>query len=279
MGFNEFLSKFEFREEYTLKIGVERECHLVDLNGKIAPLAPEVLLWLWANSDGRRICYTYELSACQLEDRIERPCDLIEVKSLMKKNEAEIKQAESLLGFSRRFSGIGPEDMPLDHYPDPRYDRIVKTLSENALRAACRVTGVHILIGMPDAITALKVYNHSVDYFEMLCRLGYNFQNERLDGYETVVDEVSISASPRMRLFFDHLVEIRKPPRYENWKEFYQRACREGFYEDPRRLWDFIRISRHGAIEFRMFDTTSDLDRIVFWALTCQSLCKLAMQM
>ena len=269
-----FMNQFSFHAENTLKVGVERECHLMK-DGKIVPIAKQVLEWLWTNNDGRCHCYGYELSACQLEDRTEKPCDLAEVKKLMLKNEADIQDAEKALGFRRVFLGAAPADIPLDHYPTERYDRIVQRLPRQALLAACRVTGVHILVGMPDHETALKVYNQVIKYFEMLCRLGYTFSSERLDLYEEVVDNADkISFSPRVRLFFEHLIEVRQPPPYADWQEFYTRACREGFVNDPRRLWDFIRISKHGAIEFRMFDTTSDLDRIVFWAATCRSLCE-----
>ena len=237
-----------------------------------------VLSYLKNRSNGRRNCYGYELSACQLEDRTERPCKLEEVKSLFNSNELEIKQAEKELNFSRVYCGTGPKDICLTHYPDQRYDKIVSTMSQDSLRAACRVTGVHIHVGMPDHQIALCTYNKVIKYFPMLCRVGCVDFDGRLDQYQVVVDNLGKKQlySDRMMLFMKHLVNgAYYPPEYKTWHDFYERAVVDGFVNDPRRLWDFIRISKHGTIEFRMFDSTHNLDEIYFWTSLCLSLCKI----
>ena len=279
VAIDEFMGKFQFDPAKSLFVGVERECFL-RRNGKIAPIAPEVLSYLRANNNGRGNCYGYELSACQLEDRTEMPCGIEGVRGLFQRNEQDITKAEQDLGFSRIFCGTGPEDMPTDHYPVERYDRIVAQMPREALLAACRVTGVHVHVGMPDHQTALRVYNQVVRFFPMLCQLGCVYFDGRLENYQMVVDQMSgipVKQSQRINLFLKHLTNgVNCPPEYKNWRRFYERAVREGFVFDPRRLWDFIRISVHGTVEFRMFDSTNDLNLMVFWASLCQSLCKIA---
>lgn len=250
----EFMAKFNFRPEGALLVGVERECFLLNKSGQIAPLAVQVFENL---PDQTR--FGYELSACQLEDRI-GPCVINNLRSGINENEIEIKKAEAITGFTRLFCEVAPENMPLDIYPDPtgRYQRISKTLPKRVLVAACRVTGVHVHIGMPDHETALRVYNKVISHYDALCQMG--------DG----------SGGARLELY--HLMAPNHVPCfYESWDEFCAEAQKDGFVEDPRKCWRLIRISVHGTIEFRMFGSTSDIDKIVTWAEYCHRICQEAM--
>ncbi|MBT6574327.1 hypothetical protein HN858_05440 [Candidatus Falkowbacteria bacterium] len=269
----EFIGKFAFAPEKGFKIGVERECHLVDQTGIIVPRAPEVLTYLLSRANGHASCYGYELSACQLEERLPGPSNFWEVKKLLLRNAEEIEAAERALGFERVYHGVAPEDMSLEVYPDERYLRITKKMPVEMLRAACRVAGVHILVGMPDAETAMKVYNRTVAFLPELCTLGHTQTGDRLAVYRSVVLK-GIYKSERIKLFEDYLTTAPVPPVYKDWQAFYERAVIEGFDEDPRRLWDFIRLSKHGAIEFRMFDTTESIDLIMLWVEYCLDLCQ-----
>jgi len=276
MSVTEFMRMFAFDPAKSYLVGVERECFLTE-HGRISPIASKVLSHLNANSNGRSHCFGYELSACQLEDRVERPCELGELRSMLEMNEQDIQRAERELGFGRIHCGIAPEDVPLDHYPDPRYDKIVAAMPKEVLRAACRVAGIHVHVGMPDHDTALRVYNQVVDHFPMLCRVGCIGFDGRLDQYQVVVESLGkkVLYSERVMLFMKHLVNgAHHPPSYKNWGDFHDRAVTEGFVNDPRRLWDFVRISKHGTIEFRMFDSTDNLRQIWFWAALCLDLCR-----
>lgn len=268
-----FMDKFAFGVEKGFKIGVERECYLVDEQGNIVPRAFEVLNYLRSKANGRADCYGYELSACQLEERLPGPSDFWEVKQLLMLNDQEMAQAETELGFKRLYVGVAPFDVPLEVYPDKRYLRITKTMPVEMLRAACRVAGVHILVGMPDHETALKVYNRTVAFLPELCTLGHTQTGNRLAVYRSVVLK-GLYKSERIKLFEDHLTTTPVPPVYRDWSDFHERAVREGFDQDPRRLWDFIRLSKHGAIEFRMFDTTESIDLIMLWVEYCLDLCQ-----
>ncbi len=250
----EFLGRFKFRPEGSLLVGVERECHLIANNGSIAPIAEKVLSYLGV---GDR--FGYELSACQLEDRA-GPCKLDQLREQLLSNDLEIKQAERVVGFSRSFFEVAPDDMPLDVYPDPtgRYQRIVKTIPDNVLLAACQVIGIHVHIGMPDHHTALRVYNKAIGHTKALCELGDGSYGRRMAIYRVMAP--------------DYI-----PPQYKSWQHYYNEAVTKGFDADPRKCWHLIRISVHGTIEFRMFGSTDDLDRIMSWVTACYNTCRQAM--
>lgn len=255
-SFNEFLQQFKFDSRKRLMIGVERECHLKNKNGQIAPIAKKILDCL-GNKDGQ---FGYELSACQLEWRI-GPCGLSELKEKLLADEIILRETEKQLGFTRSFIEVGPGDMPLDVYPDPtrRYQRIAENLPRHILLAACQVIATHIHIGMPDYQSALMVYNSVINYIDGLCRLGDHSDGKRLELYKIMAPNFV-------------------PLLYNTWQDFYEKAVKEDFIDDPRKCWTLIRMSIHGTIEFRMFGATGNLDEIVGWAKKCQEICKQALE-
>jgi len=275
-----FTRRFRFDKRKSLYVGVERECFLCDESGKIVPVAPQVLSCLekfipspscFVGSDSWESPkdFGYELSACQLESRV-GPCRLHRLAQELRSNDKEVqvierKPTHQALGktwpwFSRLFIEVGPEDIPLDVYPDPsgRYKRITKKMPREILLAACRVIGTHVHIGMPDHETALRVYNEVIRDTDMLCEKGDGSNGKRLEIYKVMAKNWN-------------------PPFYVDWDSFYQAAVRGGFTEDPRRCWTLIRISVHGTIEFRMFGATASIEKVVSWATLCHSLCKKAM--
>lgn len=249
-----FLNKFNFRKDGALLVGVERECFVTDNSGKIIPYAEEVLAHL---PDRKR--FGYELSACQLEDRI-GPVNKDGVKNALLENERDLAKVEKELNFKRLHREVALENMPLDVFPDPsgRYQKITKNMPKHILSAACRVTGTHIHIGMPNHEAALRTYNRTIIHMEALCKLGDGSGGERLAIYRIMAPDF-------------------KSPCYDSWANFYETAVTKGFETDPRRCWHLIRISVHGTIEFRMFGATSDLNKIVQWVEVCHKLCSEAM--
>lgn len=249
MEISEFTKKFNFHEERKMFVGIERECHLVDENGRIVPMAVKVLENIKDEHFG------YELSACQLESRTD-PVRLEYLKDALVKNESIARSVLDSLSLCCSHKEVAPFDMPLDVYPDPtgRYQQIVKNMPIEILRAACRVIGTHVHIGMPNHETALKVYNRVIHSTDELVTLGDGSNGERLEIYRVMAPDAV-------------------PKRYESWESFYSTACTKGFDQDPRKCWTLIRISVHGTIEFRMFGTTDDLDTIVGWANRCWEIC------
>ncbi len=236
-----------------LFVGVERECHLVDKMGLIVPAAFEVLNMINDKHFG------YELSACQLESRTD-PVQILSLKNALLKNDEVAHSVLDKLSLKCSYKEVAPFDMPLDVYPDPsgRYQLITKDMSVETLRAACRVIGTHIHIGMPDHETALNVYNDVICHTDNLISLGDGSNGERLKIYRMMAPDAT-------------------PKAYVSWDNFYSAACEKGFDQDPRKCWALIRISVHGTIEFRMFGTTDNLDTIVEWASHCLNLCKNSM--
>jgi len=256
-NFDEFLGQFKFDPEKNLMIGVERECHLVNSDGRIAPIAQKVLSHLGFDSIGSNDGhFGYELSACQIEWRA-GPCRLIGLTDNLNRDENILKQAEEKLGFTRSFNEVAPKDMPLDVYPDStgRYQEITKNMPEEVLLAACQVIATHIHIGMPDHRTALQTYNSTIEHFDELCQIGDHSKGKRLGIYRIMAPNYL-------------------PPSYENWRDFYNKAVQEDFTENPRNCWTLIRISVHGTIEFRMFGATEDLNEILYWARLCRKICQ-----
>lgn len=252
-NYEEFFQRFQFREEGHRLVGIERECFLLEKNGLISPLAVPVLKSLNEKGNGH---FGYELSACQLEERV-GPCRLNNLREEIMKNEDLITQAEKSLGFSRSFFELGPIDMPLDVFPDPngRYQRIVKNMPQKTLLSACRIIGVHVHIGMKDHNTALRTYNRAIPYCQELCEIGDGSNKQRLAVYKVMAKDY-------------------QPKHYADWMEFYNYASQKGFATDPRSCWHLIRISIHGTIEFRMFGSTADIDKIISWAKKCYELCQ-----
>lgn len=249
----EFMDQFKFDPSKNLFIGAERECHLLDPNGKIVPIASKVLKGL-ASCNGE---FGYELSACQLEWRI-GPCrDVSYFAEELEKSEVTLRYAEKRLGFKRSFKEVAPDDMPLDVYPDPtgRYQEITKNMPRRVLSAACRIIATHIHIGMPDLKTALRAYNKAIEKIDYLCKIGDHSNGERLKIYSIVAPN-SLS------------------PHYGSWQEFYEKAVQENFVDNPRNCWTLIRISKHGTIEFRMFGATEDFKEIIDWSTFCHEVCQ-----
>ena len=251
----EFMNRFNFRKEGSLLVGIERECFLVNGTDKIIPRAADMLELLLDRSR-----FGYELSACQLEDRV-GPVEVSKIKEGLLKNEEDILAVERILHLHRLHVEVAPEDMPLDVYPDPtgRYQVITKAMPRHILSAACRVAGTHIHVGMPDHEIAMMVYNKVIGKADELCRVGDMSNGERLKIYQVMAPDYA-------------------PQSYASWSDFYEVAMRKGFVSDPRKCWTLIRISVHGTIEFRMFGATPELNTIVGWAETCYKLCCDAMR-
>jgi hypothetical protein len=95
----EFYGLFNFTKAGGLKVGIERECFVADAKGNIVPEAENFLSLLTDRSK-----FGYELSACQLEDRI-GPVDLGKLLKAIIANDEIIHRAEKELHLRRVFLG------------------------------------------------------------------------------------------------------------------------------------------------------------------------------
>lgn len=226
-----FLSKFVFNQALCGSIGIERERFLVDVYGNIVPRAKE---FLDAIKDP---AWTYELSACQAEDRTKPQKKLADVWRELSANDQNAKIILRLMNAKLVALEVAPEHMPLDIYPDPRYLDITAKITKERLRAACRVAGVHVHIGMRDLSHAIRAFNKLRKYLRLLCSLGDGSSGERLRLYKIMAAQWN-------------------PPEITSQEHFLQLAINQGFAENPRNCYWLMRISIHGTIELRMFGSS-----------------------
>jgi len=260
-----FKSQFVFDPQYSLWHGVERECFLVTGDDTYVPRAREALTHIHRNAWSRkhrgrtlsvdtRKCVGFELSAVQLETRTP-PHQLHDTADYLRLIDINLRSSLGEVGLYARYDEVAPKSLPLDVYPDPRYLRITASMPREVLSAACRITGTHHHVGMPDHETALRVYNAAAKECRKLMQLGDNSHGERLRIYGIVKPDYM-------------------PRPYDSWMDFCDDAHESGFADDVRSNWRFIRITRYGTIEFRMFGSTENIDRIYSWVRLCHAICK-----
>lgn len=245
----DFLARFKFMKSMNGYVGIEREHFLVSQTGELVPRSVEFLQFI---NDSR---WTYELSACQVESRTRPQKDLSAMKLELLENTNNGERVAENLGLCLVNQEVGDARMSLDVYPDPRYLEIVRTITQERLEAACRVTGIHLHLGVKNMEHALLVYNSLIPHLEMFCRLGNHSNGERLKLYKTM----AIKWLPIV---------------YEGVEHFFEIASRDGFVTNPRNCWQLIRISVHGTIELRMFGATDHADEILWWVSQVKFLTK-----
>ncbi len=241
LNFDRFIEKFDFNEDLAGFIGIERERFLLK-NKTIVPQSPIFLEKCSSN-------WTYELSSCQVEDRTSPKKKIKEIRRELISNDRVGNERAKHLNLKLKSLEVGPQDMSLKIYPNPRYLKIAERLPEKILSAACRVTGTHIHIGMPNLETAILVSNllRRKKYFERFCKIGDHSNGQRLKLYKMVATDWY-------------------PPYYKDKKDFFKFAKEKSFAQNPRNCWHLIRISVHGTIELRMFGSTNNIDEIIGWA-------------
>lgn len=238
-----------------LTFGIEREYWITDREGVIVPEAPLVLPQL---VHGHRGQFKYELSACQIETNC-GPLTYTSVSQIIpaqRRLEDAIRRVLEVYNLKLDLRPVADEDMPLDVYPDPtgRYAKIASGMPETILKAACRIIGTHIHIGMPDLETALRVYNRVITECDALIHLGDKSGGERLRLYKMVKPDCM-------------------PTPYDSVAHFKTCAEENGYGEDLRNCWHLIRVTRFPTVEFRLFDATESLEELISWVKYCANLC------
>jgi len=241
-----FLSHFKFQPERNGCIGIERERFLF-ANGALQPRSAEFLHRIG------KPAWTYELSACQVEDRTQPSESLQLIKLNLLSNDSDGWWAVMAIGCELVACEVGPADMSLDVYPDQRYLEIVRAISVERLQAACRVAGTHIHIGTRNIEHALDVYHALREQLTTLCELGDHSNGERLALYRAMAIDW-------------------QPPRYENIEHFFGTARVGGFDLNLRNCWHLIRITPHGTVECRMFGMTPHVDETLEWVTRVRSI-------
>lgn len=269
-AYKRFFASFKFNQGGALLLGVEEEARVKSAGtGLIVTSMPKILPLIvdygWESEDGRtRInpgpFVDMEAFAAQSEIRY-GPCKTLEeLRAKCRWTKREFKGSLARFGLRPCFDEFGPPDTPIVVSPKERYHQIVDSWSPEKKTATARITATHVHIGMPDAPTALRVYNGVIPSCKELCEMGDHSGGARLDVLRRVI-------APG---FAD-------PVPFASWEHLYQFACENNFAEDLGKWWSLVRLTVHGTIEFRMFGSTESVDEIMLWAETCLNLCRAAM--
>lgn len=235
-----FLSQFAFSRAMNGYIGIERERFLKNAEGLYMPHAEKFL------SEIKDPHWTHELSACQVEDRTDPQSNLLELKYDLIHNTNNGVYAAEKNSAKIITEEVAARDMPLDVFPLERYKNIVRNITEDRLRAACRVAGTHIHIGVGSVDEAIRVHNVCAAHTSELIHIGDHSSGARIALYKEMAGQW-------------------KSPQYENAEHFFETATVENFSDDPKHCYHLVRISIHGTVECRMFGVTPHEDEIIYW--------------
>lgn len=235
-----FLSQFAFSNAMRGYVGIERERFLKNAVGLYVPHAEQFL------SEIKDPRWTNELSACQVEDRTDPRSNLLELKYDLVRNTNNGVCAAQNIGAEIVTEEVASVDMPLDVFPLERYKNIARTISEDRLRSACRVAGIHIHLGVGSIGEAIEIHNICSAHTNKLIRMGDHSLGERIALYKEMAPQWN-------------------SPHYESTEHFFETAVSEGFSESPKQCYHLVRISIHGTVECRMFGVTPHEDEIIYW--------------
>lgn len=252
VSFAEFKNRPAFDTERMLWVGVEWEGLVYCLTThKVVPKAATILKSLnpkW---------FAPELSAAQVEIRTS-PCpdhasladELFFIRHVI-----DVEAAKA--GLDIKFQDLGPMDMPLDVTNQERYHEIAKALGEVRLRAACRCLGLHVHVGMPDAGTALAVYNAIAP--SIRADIEKRANDPRLQEYRKVQHDF-------------------EPPQLESWDDFYHKAVELDFASNLRNCWWMLRLTEHGTLENRLAGAGLTFDQAIDYVWSFREQCRVAVE-
>ena len=245
-----FINLFNFDPRHAMSVDLEKECFLSRNGEHIEPIAYQVLMQIILRNVNSK------LPACQMRYKT----GMVKIQQLSEQAELmemALTVGERNIGFRRIFQEVGPDNVPCDVFPDPAgtYQSDAAKMSPDELKTSCQITSTSVHVGMPDAATALRVYNWSIRATERLCSAGDGSDGRRLKLYRLIYSSCD-------------------PKPYSDWSEFYEDARQNGFADDPRINRRLIRITPQGAITFSTFGIAADPEQELLWAQTCQSICQ-----
>ena len=225
-------------------LGVERESFLVN-NFHYAPCGDRVV----RKANCKRV--VSELPAVQVETVSSPHFSLAALGKELQDTTAYLDKVAHGLGLSVAYREVAPTDVPSKvSRSDPHYTRVANTISPERLKAACRVAGTHVHVGVGSIEEAILVHNALVDQLNKMIDMGDHSDGERLELYKVVTQGDCW------------------PIRYESVEHFNAWARERGMVSlaDLRSNWHLVRITRHGTVEVRVFGNTRDISEVLLWA-------------
>ena len=284
MNTKEFKQMFVYQPDETLRVQVERNAFILDLDGKLYPGAHTIMARAYDIADKDEVfdirvvdipvrfipdtAIGYGFSPFQIKSQTTVcPVDQIRhsLKAVEKRLYSYMRLRPSQLGggdaFTACYNEITGEAIPLCVTRDPvgHYDGLARTMSKEIISIHCQTLSTSVHLSMPDHETALAVYNKVIFASDWL----YN-QSDKSNG-------------KRVRDLSEAMIEY-SPNYYGSWTDIMDTLFSKQALRNPGRFYPFIRLTRHGTIEFRMFGGSSDIDEIVRWVDRCHMLCQEAMK-
>ena len=236
-----------------LTVGVEEELMLVDA-GTLAqrPVSSEVIPRVRAD----RGLVKHELfeSIVELNSGVcESPGEALEVVRSLRHATAA---AAGEIGCTIAAGGAHPTDIASEQSiaDEPHYRAFVDYAGPTARRQG--VQGLHVHVGMPDAMTCLRVIECLVPWLPLVLALSANspwFEGERTGLLSTRAEILGL------------LPRHGAPPRFDSWSEWERLIGRfrdSGVVDSYTALhWDIRAHPKFGTVEVRMPDQPTEVAR------------------
>ena len=250
------------RSEVEFSVGVEEELQLVDADThQLVPVAVE-LLERMDLPEGR---VGHEAYAAQIELRSTPCADARDVRAALAENRA----AAAAAGATLMGTGLHPTD-PLggaDIVDNPRYAEVAGSMRD--LFGRTPEAALHVHVGMPDAETAIRVYNGLRRHLPLLLGLAAN--SPWWFGRDSGL------ASARWALVRSYPGR-GIPPAFESWDQYEEHLARVAEAGGPSDYtlvwWDIRPHPRFGTVEVRELDAQAALDDSVALAALTQALAR-----
>jgi len=250
------------RSEVEFSVGVEEELQLVDPEThQLTPAAAQVLERMDL-PEGR---VGHEAYAAQVELR-SAPCtDARDVRAAL----AENRVAAAAAGATLMGTGLHPTDTSerADIVDNPRYAEVAESMRD--LFGRTPEAALHVHVGMPDAETAVRVFNGLRRHLPLLVGLAAN--SPWWFGRDSGL------ASARWALVRSYPGR-GIPPAFESWDQYEEHLTRVAEAGGPSDYtlvwWDIRPHPRFGTVEIRELDAQASLDDAVALAALTQALAR-----
>jgi hypothetical protein len=241
--FEEFQLGFSFDPAKRGWVGIENEFRLT--RGGISVPEAEVALRLVRGSilyAKDRQLVDKEFSACEFEIKNHPHPTLQASIHAMAEMTHWCRTLLAQSGLELVCSELVDADVPLDVYPDPRYE-VIAQVCERRRRAMCRVAALQFTVGVGDEDEMIAVHNRLIS------------------ALPSILDDPSCIHPDRRRLFEEDIYPAISDFRpYRDMRDLYEHMVLLRVIDQLSNHWPWVRCRPFGAVEFRAFGAIDDPD-------------------